>query len=293
MDAAGPGTTIGAAHRWMRAVFRKAKLDTPDLDARVLVSGLLGVPASKLLAGSEELIGEGAVETLADAVRRRLVGEPVARILGRREFWGLDLALSPDTLVPRPDSETLVEAALEIVRARGTQCMLQFGDLGTGSGAIAIAIASEVASSFGIGVDVAAGALETAAANARRHGLAERLGFVRSSWCDALTNSALDLILANPPYIASGEIGDLAPEVARFEPRRALDGGPDGLDAYRALVPDCRRVLRPGGLLLLEVGETQAVQVGAILMAAGFRADGPARRDLAGHERVIVAHKAT
>ncbi len=226
--------------------------------------------------------GEGA--RLADYVRRRAAHEPYSRIRGAREFWSLDFALSPDTLDPRPDSETLIEAALAALRDRATP--LRVVDLGTGTGALLLALLSEYPNATGLGVDVLPGAVATAARNAATLGLANRAQFVVGDWVDANLGAA-DVILANPPYIPSGEVVALPPEVARFDPRRALDGGDDGLMAYRALVPVLRRTLKLDGWAFFELGAGQADAVARLVAAGDLRVAGM-RRDLAGCERCLA-----
>lgn len=231
-------------------------------------------------------VGDSA--RLADYVRRRAAHEPYSRIRGAREFWSLDFALSPDTLDPRPDSETLIEAALAALPDRTAP--LRIVDLGTGTGALLLAMLSEYPNATGLGVDVLPGAIATAARNAAALGLANRAEFVTGDW-SAINLGAADVILANPPYIPSAELAALPPEVARFDPRRALDGGDDGLVAYRALAPVVRRSLRRDGWAFFEVGAGQT-EAGARIMAAGDLHIAGTRRDLAGHERCLVIRQA-
>lgn len=288
-DALEAGLTVRTAFERVRSIFRAACLDTPDLDARVLTAAVLGIPAQDLLLAGMRAIDGSEAATLTDFVRRRLAREPVARIFGLKEFWSLALAVGPSTLVPRPDTETVVEAALEEMRKTGgLRAPWRIADLGTGSGAILLALLSEAPSALGLGIDRDLAALAVARANAVRHGLADRVLFVQSDWGASIRALGLDLIVSNPPYVPTGEIAALAPEVARFDPIAALDGGKDGLAAYRALLPHARRALRAGGRLILEVGETQASEVEELLTHHGFQLGGPGRRDLAGHVRVVI-----
>jgi release factor glutamine methyltransferase len=218
-------------------------------------------------------------------VARRLGREPVSRILGRRGFWTLDLALGPATLDPRPDSETVVEAVLAALPE--PRAPLRLLDFGTGSGCLLLALLVELPTATGLGIDRSLAALEIARANARAAGLAGRAAFVQADWGGPLAGR-FEVIVTNPPYIPSGDIAGLQPEVADFDPRLALDGGDDGLDCYRALVPDIARLLAPGGVAALEVGRGQAAAVGAMLTAAGLESLG-ARRDLGGVERCVTA----
>lgn len=212
----------------------------------------------------------------------------MARILGVREFYGRPFALGPQTLVPRPETELLVDLALDIARDAPD---LRFVDLGTGSGAIAVSILAEVPGARGVATDLSAEALVVAAANARRHGADGRLDLRRGDWFAPLAgNERFDLLLSNPPYVGSGDIEMLAPEVARHDPRLALDGGPDGLDAYRAIAAGAAAHLRPGGRVAVEIGAGQADAVAALFADAGL-ADIERRRDLAGRDRVIIARR--
>lgn len=282
-------TTLRQAFEAARARFREAGLDTPELDARLLAAHAAGVAASAiLLDGGRGLSGE-QVARLEDLVARRLAREPVARLLGSWEFHGLEFALEPSTLVPRPDTETLVDAALD---ARGDRdAPLVIGDLGVGSGAILVAMLARLPNAVGVAVDRDAAALRVALGNAARHGQAGRVHGIVGSWADALPTASFDAILSNPPYIATAELAGLDPEVTAHDPMLALDGGVDGLVAYRALLPGVFRALKPGGLLGLEIGETQGAEVSALVAAAGFALAGPPVRDLGGNERVVLARR--
>lgn len=246
------------AFRTLRDAFAQAGLDTPTRDAQLLVHAGLGLDRAALLTGAEVPVSAAEAALLEGYGRRRLAREPVARILGEWEFWGLPFALSADTLVPRPETETLVETALDL--APDPQAPLRILDLGTGSGCILVALLHERPRALGIGADLSEGALGTASRNARRNGVAGRSLFVASRWGEAV-QGPLDLIVSNPPYIAAPVIETLDPEVRDYDPSLALDGGPDGLAAYRAILADAPRLLRPGGHLLLEVGYDQAEAV--------------------------------
>lgn len=263
---------------------KAAGCDTPDLDARLLLAHVLGqAPESLRLSSSQ--IGSEAVDQFDAVLMRRMEGEPVSRIVGHRAFWTLDLALSPDTLDPRPDTETLVEVALKKV---GSNHAL-VADLGTGTGAILLALLAERADLLGIGIDISPLACSTALANARAHGLETRALFVAANWADALSGS-FDLVVSNPPYIATAEIGTLEREVRMFDPARALDGGEDGLGPYPLIAREAIRLLKPGGWLVLEIGETQAQSVSQILTRAGFAAP-ELTKDLGGNDRVLAARQ--
>ena len=229
----------------------------------------------------------GAVAALTS---RRLAREPVARIVGRKEFWGLPLKLNAHTLVPRPETETVVEAALAALDRGGARTRtLRILDLGTGSGALLLALLSELPAAVGVGTDISAEALACARDNAAALGLAQRASFVACDYGAALAGP-FDLIVSNPPYIAHGDIAALAPEVSEFDPLRALDGGIDGLDGYRAIAADAPRLLAPNGSLVVELGAGQADAVISLMRGAGLVPTEPPRPDLAGIARALVLH---
>ncbi|GGC50281.1 peptide chain release factor N(5)-glutamine methyltransferase [Chelatococcus reniformis] len=280
------GTGRAEALRWLGGALRAAGIANPELDARILLTETLGVPFAAVLAEPAAPLGGTAAAGLTDAVARRLAGEPVGRILGMREFWGLPFALSPATLEPRPDTETLVAVALAHARGQGGGAPRVL-DLGTGTGCILVAVLSELPQAWGLGVDRAAGAAATARHNARRNGVGERARFAVGNWAEAV-GGPFNLVLSNPPYIASDDIAALAGEVRDHDPRLALDGGHDGLDAYRALAADLPRLLAIGGFAGLEVGQGQAPAVAELLRRAGLR-DVSVTLDLTGVERVVSA----
>ncbi|WP_316202412.1 MULTISPECIES: peptide chain release factor N(5)-glutamine methyltransferase [unclassified Bradyrhizobium] len=286
------GVTIDAARRALAARFADAGLDSPELDARLLVGHALQLDLTGLVMHGRRQLSHDDAQRLETLVQRRLAGEPVARILGTKEFWGLDVRLSADTLVPRPDTETVVELALEHLAAGGDlKRRLRIADLGTGSGAILLALLSELPRAFGLGTDISLAALTTARDNARALGLADRAGFVACSYAAALS-AGFDLIVSNPPYIPSSEIGALDVEVRTHDPLRALDGGKDGLDAYRALIPQAAALLRPDGAVIVEVGLGQSDEVAALMVRAGLTADSSTiRADLAGIPRTVMGLK--
>ena len=248
---------------------------TPRLDAELLMAHALGVTRERLLLGRRDGAAPSAFESL---VERRHAHEPVAYITGHREFWTIDLAVGPGVLIPRPDSETLIEAAIAHWGPGGPRRIL---DLGTGSGALLLAALAEWPEAVGVGVDLSDQALEVARANAERLGMAGRAMIARGSW-DAASGGSYDLILCNPPYVAESE--PLPPDVADYEPATALYAGPDGLDEYRRIAPALR--LPAGGIACVEIGASQASAVCALFGAAGFQTQ--VKRDLAGHDRCIV-----
>jgi release factor glutamine methyltransferase len=265
--------------------------ESAELDARLLTGAVLGLDLTGLISAAARRLSGGEATRLDNFARRRLAGEPVARIVGVKEFWGLPLSLTAATLVPRPDTETVVEAALDILRAEyPDDYPLRIADIGTGSGAILLALLSERPGAFGIGTDISEAALRTAKANASQLGLAPRAAFVACDYVAALSGG-FDLIVSNPPYVRSGDIDALAAEVRDHDPRRALDGGADGLDAYRRIAPEAARLLAPRGSLVLEVGHDQSSAVEGLLAKAGLSLPGAPKADLAGIRRAVMGRK--
>jgi release factor glutamine methyltransferase len=285
------GATVEAARRALTNRFRAGSIETAELDARILVGAALGLDLTELIAAGRRLLTADQSLRIEDFARRRCHGEPVARIIGGKEFWGLPLQLSAATLVPRPDTESVVELALEMLRADTRPGRrLRIGDIGTGSGAILLALLSELPDGYGVGTDISETALRTARTNAANLGLADRAGFVACCYAEALSDR-FDLIASNPPYIRSAEIAGLATEVRDHDPLDALDGGADGLDAYRAIIPQAVGLLAERGALVVEVGHTQSEDVRQLMSAAGLTIDVPAKVDLAGIERAVAGRK--
>jgi release factor glutamine methyltransferase len=281
------GLSVDAARRDLARELRRRGFASPALDARLIVGRALGLDHAALAAQANRRITASEAEAIAALAGRRLAHEPVARILGVKEFWGLPLKLAADTLVPRPETETVVEAALAAIDCAALARGARIADLGTGSGALLLALLSEWPHARGTGTDISAEALACARDNAAALGLAERSSFVACSYADALSGP-FDLIVANPPYIVRGEIATLPPEVRDHDPFRALDGGRDGLDAYRTLAATTKHLLAPRGCLVVELGAGQANAVGAIMQANGLIPDLPVRQDLAGIARAMV-----
>jgi release factor glutamine methyltransferase len=285
------GQTVEAARRILAARLRNHAIDSAELDARMLVGAVLGLDLTGVIAAANRLLATDESIRLADFAQRRLAGEPVARILGHREFWGLALQLSAATLVPRPDTETVVELALEMLQAAPDPGhRLRIADIGTGSGAILLALLSELPGACGVGTDISEAALRTASANAANLRLADRAGFVACDYAAALSDR-FDLIVSNPPYIRSAEIAGLTAEVRDHDPRAALDGGADGLDAYRALIPQAAGLLAPRGALVVEAGHDQSAAIQGLMAAAGLTPERPAKADLAGILRAVAGRK--
>lgn len=284
-------TSIGDARRALAARFKAAGIDNPDLDARLLVSAATGLDLTRLIVESGRMLGTSEANTLDAFAARRIAGEPIARILGEQEFWGLRLALAPATLIPRPDTETVVEAALDCVRTMQVDGgRYRIADLGTGSGAILLALLKELPNATGVGTDLSEETLAIARTNAERHGLADRATFVVTDFAAAL-DGPFDLVVSNPPYIRSADIAALAIEVRAHDPHLALDGGADGLDAYRAITRQAASMLNPGGALVLEIGIGQESDVTQLMAAAGLIPAGPGRPDLAGITRALTGRK--
>jgi release factor glutamine methyltransferase len=283
--------SVEAARRTLTARFKSSGIDSAELDARILVGAVLGLDLTGVITAASRLLTSDEATRLEDFTRRRLAGEPVARILGHKEFWGLPLQLSAETLVPRPDTETLVELALEMLRATPHRDRrLRIADIGTGSGAILLALLSELPDACGIGTDISRDALQTAHSNAVHLGLVDRATFIACDHAAALSGR-FDLIVSNPPYVRSADIADLATEVRDHDPHRALDGGADGLDAYRTLVPQAAPLLAPYGILAVEVGQGQGAEVERLMTAAGLTLKRPPKADLAGIRRAVAGRR--
>lgn len=264
-----------------------AGVPDPRRDARLLLGAALDLPPAALLTDPDRVVGPEAAERFRVDVERREKREPVSRILGRREFWSLPFRVTPATLDPRPDSETLVEAVLRVIPDRNAQ--LRLADLGTGTGCLLLALLSELPRATGLGIDCDPSAVATAEINARELGLADRAVFRTGDWLAGVSDD-FDVIVSNPPYIPTEEIDRLEPEVAQWEPRLALSGGVDGLDAYRAMAPQIASHLRRDGVAALEFGAGQARGVSDILEASGLEIRG-FRHDLAGVLRCVLASR--
>ena len=282
-----PPETIGSTLDEVAAALAAARFDEARRRARRILAAALGMSMAEVFAGLDRMITQEEGDRVSVLLRRVLAHEPLSRIMGLREFWGLEFALSSDTLDPRPETETLVEAILARLPARDRA--YRFLDLGTGSGCLLLALLSEFPAACGVGVDRSRDAAETARRNSERLGLGARARFIVSDWATALSRN-FDAIVANPPYIASAEMARLPREVRDYDPALALDGGADGLDAYRAIAVDLPRPLAPGGVFACEVGEGQDRAVAALLAAGGLVVDAIVP-DLAGIARCVVARR--
>jgi release factor glutamine methyltransferase len=265
-------------------------IDNARLDAEVLMGHVLGMTRGQLLASADFLLSEGHLRQYRELLRRRLEREPIAYLTGRREFWSLEFGVLPDVLIPRPETERLVEIALALARELPQIHSLPVLDIGTGSGAIAVSLAKELPSAVIWATDVSPAALEIARRNATCNGVAERVRFFQGDLFKAIGESAgrFALIVSNPPYIRSAEIDALEPEASRWEPRGALDGGADGLNFYRRIARQARDYLAPNGAVALEVGADMGKEVSRLFTAGGYT--GVAIfQDYAGRDRVVVA----
>ena len=265
---------------------RTAGVDDAMLDARILAANALGLSREAMLREPHRELAAADLHKFDAMISRRCGREPVARILGRREFRSLSFRLAPDTLEPRPDSETVVEAAVDYGERLPEAVSLRVLDIGTGTGCLLLAVLNELPGSTGVGTDIALGAVETATRNAADLGLSDRAVFICTDWTDDVVG-VFDLVVSNPPYIEAAEIETLAPEVSDHDPLRALDGGADGLDAYRMIAGRLGQVLSPAGVAVCEIGSTQRDAVAAIFAAQGFSLV-ETRDDFGGHPRALV-----
>jgi len=279
---------VSEALNLLAQAFRTAGIEDADVDARLLVGHALHLDRARLIAQSDRILEAREINVINALAARRLKREPVSRILGQKEFWSIALAITPDVLVPRPETETVVEGALDFVVRGGLRMeKLRILDIGTGSGALLLALLRELPNATGIGTDISTGALKVARENAARCGVEGRCTFVV---CDiaSVVEGPFDLLVSNPPYIAHDEITSLAPEVKNYDPTVALDGGDDGLAAYRAIAADAKRLLAPGARMFVELGAGQEAAVRDLFTNVGLIA-GIVRTDLAGIPRVLGA----
>jgi release factor glutamine methyltransferase len=279
--------TLVSAWTGAKRRLESAGVDSPVIDARLLVEAAAGATRADIIADPHRPLTAEQSAELERYLDRRARREPVSQILGVKGFWKIMLRVTPDVLTPRPETETILDVVLgEFPPERPLRVL----DLGVGSGAIILAILAERPAARGLGVDVSEEALAVARENAANLGLAGRVALLRGDWTAGLGDAGFDLVVSNPPYIRSGEIAGLAPEVRDHEPRLALDGGPDGLDAYRRLAAEVPRVLVPGGRFAVEIGADQGPAVSALFAAAGAQGVRVVR-DLSDHERVVTGVK--
>lgn len=280
--------TLAVKRQALSETLRQAGIDSADTDARLLISHALGLDRTALFTNGERALSADEIAAIDTLAARRLKHEPVSRIFGRKEFWSLSLDVTGAVLVPRPETETVVEAALDFIVRGGLRLeSLRILDIGTGSGALLLALLSELENATGVATDISGNAIAVARANAERLDLAARCDFVVCNIADVV-NDRFDLIVSNPPYIAHSDIATLEPEVRDYDPALALDGGIDGLDFYRAIAAQAQGLLAPGGRLIVELGVGQEGAVSALFGASGLSIN-PARADLAGIPRALSA----
>lgn len=284
-----PGAaTYDALLRDTAVALTAAGIDNVRFEARLLLAHASGLSVEQLIARGSDAVPAAVAATLRGLTGRRVAREPMAYILGEREFWGLPFKVSPAVLVPRPDSETLIETALDLLPDRSRP--LRILDLGVGSGCLLLTLLREYPQANGVGMDASEAALAVARTNADALGVASRTVLVAADWRQPgwieRLDGPFDLLVSNPPYIESRVIGELMPEVAAHEPRLALDGGPDGLAAYRIIAAAAARIVVPGGWVLVEGGDGQAPDIAGLFAASGLSPKS-ARKDLAGVERVV------
>ena len=284
-DTSAP-TLVGAWNA-ARARLHDAGVDSPVIDARLLLEAATGASRTDIITDPRRILPAEQVAVLNDYVERRARREPVSRILGRKGFWKIALSVTSDVLTPRPDTEVIVDLAL---KAFPDGQAFTMADLGVGSGAILLSILAERPAAKGLGTDVSLEALAVARENAANLDLNDRAALLRTSWADGLQDGGFDLVVSNPPYIRTAEIAELEPEVRDHEPWLALDGGPDGLDAFRLLAPEVMRLLKPGGMFAVEMGHDQAAGVRPLFEAAGATGV-EVVRDLCDRERVVTGRR--
>jgi release factor glutamine methyltransferase len=276
--------TLLTAWKGAQARLKDGRIDSPSIDARLLLEVAAGVSRTDILTDPYRVLPDDTVAAYDAMIERRLKREPVSRILGRKGFWKIMLNVTPDVLSPRPDTESILDVVLPAFEPGKAFEMI---DLGTGSGAILLAVLAERPAARGVGTDISFEALAVAKENAASLDLAERAAFLRTEWAAGFGDHGFDLVVSNPPYIPSADIDGLDPEVRDHDPRLALDGGPDGLEAYRLLAPETMRILKPGGIFAVEIGWDQGPAVQALFQAAGFT-DVKVVKDLGDRNRVVT-----
>jgi release factor glutamine methyltransferase len=284
--------TVLRVLQWAAGYLKARGVESPRAAAEILLAHVLRMQRVDLYVRHDQPLVPAELSAFKDGIRRRLRREPVAYIVGRKGFWTLDLRVTPEVLIPRPETELLVEQALSVLNAFPAGVGARVLELGIGSGAVLIALATEANQHRFFGCDIAPGAVALAQANALAAGVFERVRLWAADWFEGLKPGCrFDLIVSNPPYVRSTEIDSLQPEITEHEPRLALDAGPDGLRSYRAIMASAPRYLAPGGSLILEIGSDQRAAVQQLSEASGGYAGFACRRDYAGHDRVVTLHK--
>jgi len=285
--------TIKKLLEWTTTYFHSHDIDSPRATAEILLAYVLNLERIDLYLRYDQPLVSEELESFKELMRRRVHKEPVAYILGRREFWSMDLSVSQDVLIPRPETECLVEQALSVLNAGNTTSSRLILELGTGSGAIILALLSRMGPGVGIASDISYRALQVARNNARMHGLGDKVHFLCADWAQPfkVQCDSFDMIISNPPYIQTHQIKNLQPEIHRFEPLLALDGGDDGLRCLRKIVLEAHRHLQPGGALLMEIGHDQRQAVQNIVTACKHYAPPVFHTDYGGYDRVVSVRK--
>jgi len=284
MTDSTPAPTLVTAWKTAQTRLKAGRIDSPAIDARLLLEVAAGVGRTEILTDPHRVLTADQVAAYAAMIDRRLKREPVSRILGRKGFWKIMLNVTPDVLSPRPDTEAILDVVL---LAFPPERAFQMIDLGTGSGAILLATLAERPAARGMGTDISSEAIAVAKENAANLDLDARASFLRTEWATGFGPGEFDVVVSNPPYIPSDDIAGLDPEVREHDPRLALDGGPDGLQAYRELAPEIRRILKPDGIFAVEIGWDQGRAVRDLFAAAGF-ADVKVVKDLSNRDRVVT-----
>lgn len=276
--------TLLTAWKSAQARFKAAGIDSPSIDARLLLEASTGAGRVDILTDPYRVLSQDKVDAYEAMIERRLKREPVSRILGKKGFWKIMLNVTPDVLSPRPDTEVILDV---VTRAFPPHKAFEMIDLGTGSGAILLATLFERAGARGVGTDISTEAIAVARENAANLDLNNRCTFMRTDWAAGFGDNSFDLVVSNPPYIPTGDIPGLDPEVREHDPLLALDGGPDGLQPYRDLAPEIARILRPEGIFAVEIGHDQGAAVKALFIEAGF-SDVKVIKDLGDRDRVVT-----
>ena len=281
--------TILKLLKWTTAYFKAHHIEQPRAAAEILLAHTLGIGRVDLYVQYDRPLESHELEVFKRFIQRRILREPVAYIVGKKEFWSMDLKVTPDVLIPRPETETLVEAALTIIPLEPGSAPLKILDLGTGSGAVVLAMASERPVHRFYAVDRSEKALAVALDNARMLDLNKAITFLQGNWFDSVRELVhyFDVIVSNPPYISSHEYKALPPEIAQYEPREALDGGSDGLDAIRLIIKETARYIVPGGRLVFEIGYDQWTAVEKLIEGSGAYSEWAVIKDYSGHDRVV------
>ena len=276
---------------WSIGCLSQAGIDFPRMEAEVLFAGALNLCREEIYLRPDRILNDFEKNTLRKFVARRVLREPIAHILERKEFWSLDFKITPDVLIPRPETEILIETLLSLNIKNTTELPLRLLEIGTGSGAIAVVAALEIPKLQVTATDYFLEALNVARFNAEKHGVIDKINFIQSDIFSEIPVELYDCIVSNPPYIQTSYLNDLMPDVIDFEPQSALDGGYDGLDFYKQIIPEALNYLKQGGMVVLEVGEIQAKEVSSFFYAISNYEEIKVTKDYSGYDRVVSARK--